>query len=92
MRAVVEVGVVVDVEDAAVAVVMDLPVTVRIVETVAIVATVESVESVEMVRPAVDVVMDPAVAAVEDLVAVEPAGARKNSAWTRRPSHPWARF
>ena len=89
MRAVVEAGVVVDVEDAAVAVVMDLPVTVRIVETVAIVATVESVE---MVRPAVDVVMDPAVAAVEDLVAVEPAGARKNSAWTRRPSHPWARF
>ena len=88
MKAVVVVEVVVD-ADADVAVVMDLPVTVRIVETVEIAATAESVE---MVHPVVDVVMDLAVVAVEDLVVVEAAGARRNSAWTRRPSHPWARF
>ena len=86
MRAVVAVeDAVVDADVEVVAVVMDLLAIVRTVDLVRIVETV----SVETVRPAVDVEMDPAVEAVEDLVVEEAAGARKNSAWTRRLSLPW---
>ena len=74
-----------DVEDAdaAVAVVMDHPVTVT-----------GPARTVETLRLAVAVERDLEVEAVEapEEVEVEVVEARKSSAWTRKPSPPWARL
>ena len=72
-----------DVEDAdaAVAVVMDHPVTVT-----------GPARTVETLRLAVAVERDLEVAAVEAPEEVEVVEARKSSAWTRKPSPPWARL
>ena len=72
-----------DVEDAdaAVAVVMDHPVTVT-----------GPARTVETLRLAVAVERDLEVAAVEAPEEVEAVEARKSSAWTRKPSPPWARL